>query len=84
MKLELWMNVNRVKPSEAAKLLGISHIHIYKYIYARAIPKPAIMLKIFIVTLGAVSPNDFYGATEVLLEQELLKQLTLKLEKDEQ
>jgi len=83
MKLQFWMNINGIKAKEAAKLFGISHIHIYKYIYAHAIPKPVIMLRIFVVTQGAVSPNDFYNATEEFLTKELLKQLKQRIKSDE-
>jgi hypothetical protein len=76
------MKINNVKSKEAAKLFKVTHAHIYKYLYNNVIPKPDIMLRIFIVTKGAVTPNDFYGATAEFLEQELLKQLNQGLEQN--
>ncbi|WP_417905433.1 hypothetical protein [Candidatus Tisiphia endosymbiont of Micropterix aruncella] len=75
MKLSTWMSVNKIKPTVATRLFETTHTHIYRYLYEAAIPREKIMMKIFITTRGAVTPNDFYGATDEFLEQELLKEL---------
>ncbi|WP_341755584.1 hypothetical protein [Candidatus Tisiphia endosymbiont of Ptychoptera albimana] len=75
MKLSTWMSVNKINTTTAARLFEITHTHIYRYLYEAAIPREKIMLKIFITTRGAVTPNDFYGTTGEFLEQELLKEL---------
>lgn len=69
MRLEVWMKWNNKSSSEVAKLFNVTQAHIHKYLYERSIPKDKIMLRIFEVTQGAVSPNDFYGCDFRIFEQ---------------
>lgn len=81
MKLSTWMNLNDLKPNAVAKLFKVPHANVYKYLYEKAIPRRSIMKRIYEITLGLVTANDFYELNPEELEQKLLKQ---KLEKDEQ
>lgn len=73
MKLESWMILKELKASELARLLRISQAHIHKYLYEKSIPKPEVMKRIFVITLGSVTANDFYELSSELLEKEALK-----------
>lgn len=73
MELKSWAMIQKLKDSEVAKVLGISQSHVHKYLYEKSIPKPKLMRRIFIVTLGAVTANDFYELNAELIEKELLK-----------
>jgi len=84
MKLSTWIGINELKTQEAAKLLEISHSHVYKYLYDKSIPKFPIMFKIFINTRGSVTANDFYGTTPETLEKKLIEKLEQNALKNEE
>ncbi|WP_341750218.1 hypothetical protein [Candidatus Tisiphia endosymbiont of Sialis lutaria] len=69
MRLEIWMQWNKRSSGEVAKLFNVSQAHIHKYLYEDTIPKRKIMMNIFKITQGAVTPNDFYGCDAGIFEQ---------------
>lgn len=71
MKLKSWLETRHMSLSTFAKIIGVSRSQVYKYIYCGAIPKPEVMVKIFKVTEGAVTPNDFYGVVSILAKDQL-------------
>jgi transcriptional regulator with XRE-family HTH domain len=53
--LEKWGNA-----SEFARALGVSHTAVYRWRNGKAIPRKALLLRIFAVTRGKVRSADFY------------------------
>lgn len=47
-----------------AELIDVTPQAVERYVNGKRIPEPEVMAKIFEVTGGAVSANDFYGITE--------------------
>jgi DNA-binding transcriptional regulator YdaS (Cro superfamily) len=73
MNLQKYIEIEKIKPGAFAKLLNISATQLNQYIYGKTIPRPGVMMKIFIITKGLVSADDFYGTTKDVLENELAK-----------
>jgi hypothetical protein len=71
MRLEQWMELYKVKPESFAKTIGKHISLIYNYMDGANIPKRDVLIKIYLETLGLVTPNDFYGISEELLLQEI-------------
>jgi transcriptional regulator with XRE-family HTH domain len=46
---------------ELAPEVGVSPSGMSRYARGSRIPSPEVMRRIYIVTCGAVTPNDFYG-----------------------
>jgi len=59
MKLQEWTTLNDVKPAQLAGLLGTSYPAAYRYMHEGRIPEYNVLLKIYEITDGAVTPNDF-------------------------
>ncbi|WP_342270113.1 hypothetical protein [Rickettsia endosymbiont of Orchestes rusci] len=76
MQLLTWKEISELTIREIAELFGVSHSHIYKYLYEEAIPQRPTMLRIVEETKGWVIPNDFYNVTPELLAR--LKEEALK------
>ena len=77
MTLVEWVRITNITVLVFAKKIGVSRSQVHKYMYENAIPRYKIMLKIFLVTKQAVTPNDFYGiALEIIstnLQQEKIQ-----------
>lgn len=54
---------------------------VHKYLYEGVIPKPKAMAKIFALTLGAVTPNDFYNLYDIMFDRSIPKKPTNHLPK---
>ena len=80
MKLRKWKEEQKMKDSELARILGISQAHLHKYLYENAIPRRKLMLRIYILTLGAVTANDFYDLNPRILEKALSKKRAMREE----
>ena len=61
MKLSEWLHKNNTSAADFAESIDLSVQAAYKYIGGERIPRPEIMKRISEVTLGAVTPNDFYN-----------------------
>src|SRR5687768_10130457 len=59
-KLGKWLEINNRTIKQFATELGVSRKQLHKYIKGGAIPRYEIMLLIFKLTGGEVTPNDFY------------------------
>ena len=68
MKLITWLKVRKIKISKFAGIIGISRSAVHKYIYEDAIPQRKVMVKIYRVSLGAVSANDFYKLSDEIFD----------------
>ena len=60
MRLETWLKIKKIKVSAFAKQIGKNRSLVHKYLYEDVIPKRDVMLKIYFITLGAVTADDFY------------------------
>ncbi|WP_197062050.1 helix-turn-helix domain-containing protein [Rickettsia hoogstraalii] len=79
MKLEEYIDITGISPSEMAVRIGVSQSHIHKYLHEKAIPRLAIMHRIYLATSGLVTPNDFYDFISDSAAKESLKQLLKRL-----
>ena len=68
MKLATWIKIKDVNIKKFAKKIGKNRGVVHKYIYESVIPKRDVMVKIYCITQGAVSANDFYGLSEKLFD----------------
>lgn len=62
MKLVQWRKGAAITQDALAELLGCSQPYVSQIERSMdpTIPRPDLMVKIFLITQGAVSPNDFY------------------------
>ncbi len=60
MKLADFMTAHGLGPSEMAKRLGVNHATVIRYRDSQRRPDSDVMARIFEVTNGSVTPNDFY------------------------
>lgn len=66
MKLNEFMAMNAVKQNKFAEQIGTSPKKISKYCLGAAIPRPAVMRKIYAATGGLVDANSFYDLPSLL------------------
>ena len=71
MKLALWLQINKVIPTEFANKIGVSPSLVHKYLYEDAIPRPKLMQIIYERTCGAVTANDFYDLQNKFVQNEV-------------
>ncbi len=60
MKLKEYLKLNRITNKDFSKVIGISPVSLSRYISGERVPEKEIVLKIFEITHGSVSPDDFY------------------------
>jgi hypothetical protein len=60
MKLTDWCKKHSVRPSLLPALLRVKQQTVSRYLLEQRMPDPKIMQRIFEVTDGEVTPNDFY------------------------
>ncbi len=60
MNLNTWLKIHKIPSQVFAKKIGKNKSLVHKYIYEGVIPRHDVMVKIFRVTLGAVTANDFH------------------------
>ena len=61
MKLRDWLSINGMLGAQLAELLGCTPQTISGYLKKNRIPRKSHMRKIYYITRGLVTPNDFYG-----------------------
>lgn len=61
--LKKYLKNNNITQKDFAELLGVDKMTLWRYVQGTRIPKPKIMQKIFELTKGEVTANDFYGVT---------------------
>ncbi|WP_370931070.1 helix-turn-helix domain-containing protein [Bartonella sp. DGB1] len=61
--LNKFLKDNRLSQKDFACLIGVSQASVSYYLTRERLPKPAVIKKIFEVTEGQVTPNDFYNLT---------------------
>ena len=59
MKLSSYLDINDISDAGFARQLGVSRQAVQRYRTADRRPAEEIILKIYLVTKGAVTPNDF-------------------------
>ena len=64
MKLKDWLDREKISPAVFAERIGTGPVAVYRYLNGVRTPKPAIMLAIQRETGGAVTPADFYPASD--------------------
>ena len=68
MQLKEWLRRNNVPMHVFVRMIGAPKSSVYKYLYEDVIPRKDVMLRIYYVTCGAVSANDFYGLSNNIFE----------------
>ncbi len=58
MPLEEWMALTATSQGQLARHLGITQTAISRYLSGQRIPRPSVMLDIYEVSDGDVSPDD--------------------------
>jgi transcriptional regulator with XRE-family HTH domain len=63
MKLEAYLNHNKIPVATFAEQIGVARQTVYSYFKGKVkkIPSPEVMEKITEVTNHSVTPNDFYN-----------------------
>lgn len=65
MTLNKYLSQNQTTVKSFAAKIGLKEISLYRYMRNTRVPRPEIMIRIFDVTDGAVTPNDFHlGETQ--------------------
>ncbi len=71
MNLQTWLKLRNMSPQVFATRIGKNKSLVHKYLYEGVIPRHDVLVKIFRVTLGAVTANDFHKLYHEVLEQEI-------------
>lgn len=64
MTLGAWIVSTKTPDNVFARQIGVSRVTLFRFKTSRRIPDQPTMAKIFEVTKGAVTPNDFFNITE--------------------
>lgn len=68
MKLSQYLDINEITLSAFADAVGVANPSVVqKWAKQTRVPKPALMRRIFLVTGGAVQPNDFFDLPDLKL-----------------
>lgn len=59
MQLRIWLQSVDKSPREFAREIGVSRTNVYKYLRGERRPRDDVMRRIYEVTNGLVSPNDW-------------------------
>jgi hypothetical protein len=66
MQLKIYLEINNITPDQFALIVGCSKDAVYKWCSGDRKPKDEILMqRIFEITGGAVTANDFYGLETV-------------------
>lgn len=61
MKLQAWLDEKELGYVSASRLFGASNAGVvYNWAIGKAVPRPATIATIYVVTKGKVRPEDFY------------------------
>ena len=71
MRLEMWLKLQQMDINLFAEKIGKSRNLVHKYIHEDVIPRHKVMIKIYRITLGSVTANDFYRLSEQIFKEDL-------------
>jgi transcriptional regulator with XRE-family HTH domain len=60
MTLKEWIKKSGTTAAEVAKKVGVESWTINRYTAGKRLPEPVLLVKLYKLTRGAVTPNDFY------------------------
>lgn len=66
MTLRDWLKKQGMTPTAFARLMGVSHSTVLRYLSGDRIPEKDVMERIARETGGAVTPNDFFDLAPAL------------------
>ena len=69
MRLETWLECKQMSIDEFAKIIDKDGSLIFRYIHYNVIPQHDTIVKIYRVTLGAVTANDFHQLSDKIFEK---------------
>ena len=69
MKLRVYRSISNLTQKQLARRLGVTELSVIKYEAGNNIPSRDVMLKIYVETEGAVTPNDFYDLEQIGLSK---------------
>lgn len=59
MRIQTYIEHNHMSYAEFAKLIPVATTAVYKWCHGQRVPRQAQMARLYEVTNGAVTPNDF-------------------------
>jgi len=65
MKLQTYMNKNKLNDSQVASDIEVKPNSVYRYRTKRQRPDDKVMVRLYVYTDGKVSPNDFYNLPDL-------------------
>ena len=60
MKLETYLRQNKIATATFAAAIEVSVQALHRYLYGARFPRREVLERILSVTMGAVTPNDFF------------------------
>lgn len=60
-KLSKYLSKKKLSQQKFAEMIGVTQAAVNRYVNGVQKPEENIMVKIFEITKGEVTPNDFYG-----------------------
>lgn len=67
----MWLKLQQMDINLFAEKIGESRNLVHKYLYEDVIPRHKVMIKIYRITLGAVTANDFYRLSDQIFKEDL-------------
>lgn len=70
MNLKTWLILHRMNHQTFADMIGKNKSLVHKYLHEGVIPKHDVLVKIYKVTQGRVTANDFHDLRNEMLDEE--------------
>lgn len=67
MQLKEWREANKLSRDDAAELIGVSRVTLWRWESGRSMPVEREMRAVLNATDGVVTPNDFFGVQPAYL-----------------
>ena len=67
MQLKAWREANKLSRDDAAELIGVSRVTLWRWESGRSMPVEREMRAVLAASDGAVTPNDFFGVQPAYL-----------------
>ena len=63
--LKSYLDKNKISYGAFATRIGVGRSSVYRYAAGVRVPEPDVMIRIYLVTNGAVEPNSFYDLPDL-------------------
>jgi len=68
MRLQTYLEVEKISIAGFARACGVGRRTMHRIVLGVCLPRRALMMRIYELTHGAVTPNDFYELPELAQE----------------